>query len=207
VADEIAMAGDRSRYGLLVSALGAMLLAVSVFLPWYGLSVTGAGIALAQQLGDHIASEFGNAALQAHLAGFHGALQGLAGVQLGSVSGHDSLNGLAIVLLVLAGLGMLDAMMPLARAAGAVPEGAGGAVVLLGILAAACVIFRMVSPPVPDGHLLTLSVREGAWLALLGSLMMALGGLWPRAMPTISLGESQSGSDAFAALSGWTPSS
>lgn len=33
------MPGDRSRYGLFVSALGAVVLAVSVFLPWYGLSI------------------------------------------------------------------------------------------------------------------------------------------------------------------------
>ena len=45
------MVGERSRYGLLVSALGAVLLAVSVFLPWYGVSFTANGIALAQQGG------------------------------------------------------------------------------------------------------------------------------------------------------------
>jgi hypothetical protein len=39
------MAGDRPRYGSLVSALGAILLAVSVFLPWYGVSFTAHGIA------------------------------------------------------------------------------------------------------------------------------------------------------------------
>jgi hypothetical protein len=38
----------RSRYGLLISALGATLLAVAVFLPWYGTSrPAGAGTALA----------------------------------------------------------------------------------------------------------------------------------------------------------------
>ncbi len=198
------MAGDRSRYGLTVSALGAVLLAVAVFLPWYGVGLTNAGVALVQQTGDHFVAQFGNAALQAQLGGFHGAVQSLAGVQLGSVTGHDSVKGIAVVLLVLAGLGMLDAMLPLARAAGAVPQGAGGAVVLLGLLAAACVVFRMVSPPAPDGNVFALTLREGPWLALLGALMMALGGLWPRSIRTLGL--SDGGSDVWASLSGWTPS-
>jgi hypothetical protein len=198
------MAGNRSRYGLLVSALGAVILAVSVFLPWYGISLTSEGVALAQQVGDQFVSQFGNAALHASFSGLHGTLQALAGVQFGAVSAHDSIKGLAIVLLVLAGLGMLDSMLPLARAAGSVPQGAGGAVILLGIVASACVVFRMLVPPLPDGHVIAMSVREGAWLALLGSLMMALGGLWPRAVPTISLGENR-GTDVFATLSGWTP--
>ncbi|MHB8531815.1 MAG: hypothetical protein ACYDC2_03750 [Solirubrobacteraceae bacterium] len=194
----------------MVSALGAVLLAVSVFLPWYAVSLTGTGVALVQQAGDHLAAQFGNAALQAQLGTFHGAVQGLAGVPLGSVTGHDSLKGIAVVLLVLAGLGMLDAMLPLARAvpqrraqAGAVPQGAGGAVVLLGLVAVACVAYRMVSPPVPNGNALALSLREGAWLSLLGGLMMGLGGLWPRSMPVLGLGES---GEVFASRSGWTPS-
>ena len=58
------MAGDRSRYGLLVSALGAIVLALSVFLPWYGVSFTASGIAVAEQAGDQFAAQFGNAALQ-----------------------------------------------------------------------------------------------------------------------------------------------
>ena len=55
------MAGDRPRYGLLISALGAILLAVSVFLPWYGVSFTATGLAYAQQIGDQAAAQFGNA--------------------------------------------------------------------------------------------------------------------------------------------------
>jgi hypothetical protein len=43
------MDGSRSRYGLLVSALGAGLLATAVFLPWYGaVHVSGAARAGAQ---------------------------------------------------------------------------------------------------------------------------------------------------------------
>src|SRR6478735_629050 len=35
------MDADRSRYGLLVSALGATTMAVAVFLPWYGVTRAG----------------------------------------------------------------------------------------------------------------------------------------------------------------------
>lgn len=193
-ADESRVAGERSRYGLLVSALGAAMLVVSVFLPWYGVSLTSAGAALAQQTGGHVATQLGGAALQAQLPSVHGAAQALTGVQLGTVSGEDAVKGITVALLVLAGLGMLDAMLPLARSVG---QGAGGAVVLLGIVASALVVFRMVSPP-PAGEAFALSLREGAWLSLLGALMMMLGGMWPRAMPALGLGES---GEAFATLS------
>lgn len=140
------MVGDRSRYGLLVSALGAIVLAVSVFLPWYGVSFVG----------------------------HH---------RLATLTAQDALGGLHVLLLVLAGLALLDALFPLARAASAVPDGAGGSVVLMGALAAACVLYRMVDPATPAGELVSLSLREGAWLALLGSLTMVAGGLWPRRVP------------------------
>jgi hypothetical protein len=42
------------------------------------------------------------------------------------------------------------------------------------------VLYRMFDPPVPAGGLIALSLREGCWLALLGSLMMVLGPMWPR---------------------------
>jgi len=132
------MVGERSRYGLSVSALGAIVLAVSLFLPWYGTSP------VQQAAGEH------------------------------------ALRDLSIVLLALAGLAMLDALLPLVRTRAPLPGGAGGSVVLLGIVASACVLYRMVDPPASVGALPSPSLREGAWLALLGSLAMALGGMWPR---------------------------
>jgi hypothetical protein len=183
------MENGRSRYGLLVSALGAILLAVSIFLPWYELSLTPAGAATASRVGAGLVEQYGNATLQAHLAGLQGAFAALAGHGLGSVSAHQALSDLNVILLVVAGLALLDALVPLARAANAVPAGAGGAVVLLGLLATACVLYRMVFPPVPAGGVVALSLREGAWLSLFGALMMVLGGMWPRTMPVVAPGE------------------
>jgi hypothetical protein len=198
------MGGARSRYGLLVSTLGAILLAVSVFLPWYGLSFTASGVALVQQSADQLASQFGNASLQAYVGAQHASLSALAGHEFTAVSAHQVLKDLNVVLLALAGLAMLDALIPLARG-GAVPEGGGAAVVLLGALATLCVAYRIVHPPSVAGELVAFSLREGAWLALLGSLAIVAGGFWPRErLP--APGSSETGFEsAWSGLSGWTP--
>jgi hypothetical protein len=198
------MTGDRSRYGLLVSALGAIVLAVSVFLPWYGVSFTQNGISVVQQIGDQFTSQYGNAAAQSYLSGLHASLSSLAGQEFVSITAHQALKNLSILLLVLAGLAILDALFPLAKADGAIPDGAGRSVVLLGCVACACVAYRMFDPPTPAGSLVSLSTREGAWLALLGSLTMVIGGLWPRYQPNATGGETHP-RDLFSALSGWTP--
>jgi hypothetical protein len=201
------MTNERSRYGLLVSAVGAIVLAIAVFLPWYGISLTATGAAAVSQLGERFAAQFGNAALQSYVGGLHGTLAQLAGRQFVAVSAHQVLRDMNVILLVLAGVALLDSLLALARSGPAGPQGAGGAVVLVGLLASACVVFRMLIPPTPDGNLVTLSLREGSWLALLGSLMLALGGLWPRVVQPEASAEGRAGKDVWAAMSGWTPSS
>ncbi len=178
-----AMTGERSRYGLLVSSLGAALLAGSLFLPWYAVSVTQAGADSLGKAGSGLAARVAAGGLQAYAGGLHGTIAALAGEKVGALTAEQALSALSVVLLVLAGLSLLDALVPLARGRSRIPEGAGGAVVLLGILASGFVLYRMIAPPAPAGEMLALSLREGAWLSLLGALMVALGGLWPRAIP------------------------
>jgi hypothetical protein len=195
---------DRSRYGLLVAALGGILLAVAVFLPWYGVSLTPNGAAVAQQVSSQVASEFGSPALQARMAGVHAEIGALQGHQLAAVSAHQVLRHVSIVLLVLAALGILLALIPLA-AASASPAWSGNTWIgLLGVLAAAFIVFRMVDPPAVAGGVLELSLREGAWLALLGSLAMIAGSLWPAraGAPTASQAKIE---HVWSELSGWTP--
>jgi len=199
------MAGERPRYGLLISALGAIVLAVSVFLPWYGVSFTAAGLTLAQQVGDQAAAQFGNAALQSYMSmsSFHANLSSLAGHQFMALSAHQALKDLNVVLLILAGLAIAVALIALAGPASASSSSDGhrAPLLLLGAVAAVCVLYRMVDPPSVEGNFLALSLREGAWLALLGSIAMMAGALWPSsAVP----------SDAqlqrvWSELSGWTP--
>jgi hypothetical protein len=198
------MPGERSRYGLMLSALGAIVLAVSVFLPWYGVSFTANGIVVLQSVGDQVATQFGNATLQSYMSGLHANLGGLAGQEFTAVSAHQVLKDLNVILLVLAGLALLDALVPLARPDARVPEGAGASVVLVGSVATVCVLYRMVVPPTPAGGLVALSLREGAWLAMLGSLLMVGAGLWPRFLRARSGGEARVKS-TWSGLSGWTP--
>jgi hypothetical protein len=107
------MTGDRPRYGLLVSAFGAIVLAVAVFLPWYGVSFTVAGIAFAQQAGDQAAAQFGNATLQSYMGEFHANLSSLAGHQFTALSAHQALKDLNVVLLLLVGVAIVIALLAL----------------------------------------------------------------------------------------------
>src|SRR4051812_41685028 len=125
------MTNERSRYGLLVSSLGAALLAGSLFLPWYRVSVTQAGAGSLGHLGGRLAE---------HLGGLHGTLATLAGQQVGALTAEQALSALSVILLVLAGLALLDTLLPLARSGSGLPAGAGGAVVVLGMLATGCVL-------------------------------------------------------------------
>jgi hypothetical protein len=183
------MANDRSRYGLLVSALGAVLLAISVFLPWYAVNLTPDGATFAANALQSLAGQFGNGTLQQLAASVHGGVSSLSGQEIAALTAHQVLHDLGVVLLVLAGIALIDALMALARSAAPAGAGAGRAIVLVGLLATVCVIYRMAEPPVPAGGLVALSLREGSWLALLGSLMMVLGPIWPR----VSLEPAQGG--------------
>jgi hypothetical protein len=199
------MTSERSRYGLLVSSLGAALLAGSLFLPWYAVSVTRTGAGSISHLGGQLAAHLGGGSLQAYAGGLHGTIAALTGQKVGALTAEQALSALPVILLILAGLSLVDALVPLARTHSRIPDGAGGAVVLLGIVASGCVLYRMIAPPDPGGELVALSLREGAWLSLLGSLMVALGGLWPRSLPAIATADAFGG-DIWASLtSGTTP--
>lgn len=198
------MAGDRPRYGLLISALGAIVLAVSVFLPWYGVSFTAAGLAFAQQAGDQAAAQFGNATLQSYMGEFHANLSSLAGHQFTALSAHQALKDLNVVLLLLAGAAIVIALMTLAGAGSSSFNDHRAPLALLGVVAAVCVLFRMVDPPSPAGGFLALSLREGAWLALLGSGAMIAGSLWPERLGASNRSAAKL-ERVWSEFSGWTP--
>ncbi len=199
------MAGSRPRYGLALSALGAVLLAVAVFLPWYGVSFTARGVALAQHAGDQAAAQYGNAALQSVMSSLHASFGGLVGHELGSLSAHQALSTLNVVLLLLAGLAGAIALIGLAGPAAASSDANRGPLAVLGTLAAGCVLYRVVQPPEPGGGAIALSLREGAWLALLGALAIVAGALWPRPRASDGPVGAEDLQSAWAGLSGWTP--
>ena len=84
------------------------------------------------------------------------------------------------------------------------PDGHRAPLALLGILAALCVLYRMVDPPTPAGNFLALALREGAWLALLGSAAMVAGAVWPDRLGGSTPSDAKL-ENALSGLSGWTP--
>jgi hypothetical protein len=168
------MADDRATGGLLISALGSAVLAVSMFLPWYSVSITADGAAAAQQQLASVAQQYGNANLQA-MAGQVGAgFNSVVGRQVTTVSAHDVLKDLSVILLLLAGVALLVSLLRLAD----VLETSGGQIALVGGAAVLCVLFRMISPPGADTDLISLSPSWGSWLALVAAAALVVGGLW-----------------------------
>ena len=170
------MADDRAPLGFLIAALGAAVLAVSVFLPWYGVSITASGAATAQQELTTVAQQYGNANFQTGASQIGAEFSSLAGHQLATVSAHDVSKNVSRILLLLAGISLLAALLRLAGAG--VFEAGGGQIALAGGTAALFVLFRMVSPPGAEIDLVSLSLSWGIWLALLGAGAIVAGGLF-----------------------------
>ncbi len=200
------MGDSRAGYRLVVAALGAVLLAVAVFLPWYGVSFTSHGVAFVQQAGDQAAAQYGNAAMKSYLGMFHANVAGLAGHEFVAVSAHQALKQINVVLLIVAGLCVVVALVGLAGPRSSA-ESNRGPLALLGALAAALALFRILVPPSAGGGaegLLALSVREGAWLAVLGALAIIGGAVWPRRREGKEPSQAQL-ENVWSGLSGWTP--
>jgi len=194
------MAEDGPRIGSLIAAVGAPLLAVSVFQPWYALSVTAAGATSAQQAFSKLAVQFGNAALQSQAQGVASRFNALAGRQVATLSADQALKYAHIVLLILAAAAFVSA---LSRLAG-VSQVSDGQIALIGLTATICVLFRMVAKPVAAEEVFSLSLSWGSWLALGSSLAIAVGGVWPRLTRSATPSAATLGK-TWEGLSGWTP--
>ena len=182
------------------------MLVVSVFLPWYGVSLTANGTAYFQQVTDKVVTQWGNAALQDQLGAANARVSGLAGHQLATLSGHQALKYTSIVLLLLGGVAFLLALLRLVDSPG-LPSAKGSAIVGLGVLATVCVLFRMGEPPSAPGQFseyFSLSLHYGAWLALVSSLGLVLGSVGPRTRSPRA-GSARESQNLWAELSGWTP--
>src|SRR5436305_1978154 len=140
------MVDDRAPLGLLVAALGAAVLAVAVFLPWYGVSITASGAASAQQELATVAQQYGNSTFQTGEGELGAEFSSLAGRQLTTVSAHQALRDISRILLVLAGISLLASLLRLAGITGLLEAG-GGQIALAGCLAVLFVLYRMLPPP------------------------------------------------------------
>jgi len=189
-----AMVDDRAPLGLLIAAIGAAVLAISVFLPWYGVGITASGAASAQQELTTAAQQYGNASFQTTASQVGAQFSSLAGRQVATVSAHDVLKDLSPLLLILAGISLLASLLRLAGVIGLL-EGGGGRIAAVGSAAALCVLFRMLERPGAEANLVSLSLGWGIWLALLSAAAIVGGGLLsasaqPRRRPTSSYGPS-----------------
>jgi hypothetical protein len=183
------MLDDRVRFGLLVSALGAALLVVSVFLPWYAVGLTANGAASARQALSSAAQQYGNADFQAQANSVGAGFSALAGHQLATLSAHQLLKDLGPALLILAAIGLLASLLRLAGLSAPI-EADGRQIALVGVAASLCVLFRMVDLPGQQQAFVSLTLGWGIWLALASSVAIVGGGLWstPRARPARSSG-------------------
>jgi hypothetical protein len=168
------MVDRRPAGGLLVSALGAAVLAVSMFLPWYSVSITATGAAEAQQQFASAAQQYGNPAMQAMASQIGAGFSSVAGRPLVTLSAHQALKDISVILLLLAGVALLAALLRLAD----VVEVGGDQIALVGFAAVLLVLYRILSPPGGPTDLVSLSLSWGSWLALLAAVAIAGGGIW-----------------------------
>src|SRR5664279_1448740 len=98
------MTEPRSGVGPIVAVAAAALLALSIFLPWYGVRITASGAADAQQALKVAAARYGNATLQSEANAIGSSFSSIAGRQVATLSAHQVLKNISVVLLLLAAL-------------------------------------------------------------------------------------------------------
>jgi hypothetical protein len=159
---------------------GGAMLALSVFLPWYSVGITAGGAAYAQQAINAVAQRYGNASFQAAATNIGAQFPTLAGHQLGTVSAHQILKTISVLLLILAAMAFVGGLLWLVEADAPIQVN-GGQVAAVGAIATLFVLFRLVDHPGPSAPFISLSLSWGIWLAFLSSLAIVIGGLIGRA--------------------------
>jgi len=169
------MADDRSRTGFLVAALGAAVLAVSVFLPWYGVDITASGAAAVEQRIATLAQEYGNSNLQTQLQQWEWNHGSLVGYQIGTLSAHRYLQYTSMILFVIAGIALVGALFRLADMQGLL-FATGNQLAVVGGLAALLIVSRMILRPAGSQTFVSLSLKSGIWVSLLSAAAIVVGG-------------------------------
>ena len=154
----------------------AAILGLSIFLPFYSVRITASGAAYAQQAMKIAAARYGNATLQNQANAIGSSFSSVAGRQVATLSAHQVLKNISVILLLLAALAFLGALIWLTGASSQL-EVSGGQVAAVGAVATLLVLYRMVDRPGTPLNLYSLSLGWGAWLASLSSAAIVLGGL------------------------------
>ncbi len=171
---------SRSPIGPIIAVTASAVLAVSIFLPWYGVTITAGGAAYAQQALKIAAAQYGNATLQTEANAIGSSFSSVAGRQLATLSAHQALKNVSVILLLLAALSFLGALIWLTGARGTL-EVSGGQVAAVGTVATLLVAYRLVARPGTPFDVYSLSLAWGAWLGLISSVAIVVGGLIGRA--------------------------
>jgi hypothetical protein len=170
------MTEPRPGAGPIVAVTASALLALSIFFPWYGVTITASGAAYAQQALKVAAARYGNATLQTEANAIGSSFSSVAGRQVATLSAHQALKNTSVILLLLAALSFLGALVWLTGASGSL-QVSGGQIAAVGTVATLLVLYRMVDRPGTQLGAYSLSLGWGAWLALLSSVAIVVGGL------------------------------
>lgn len=151
---------QRESTGYSVALLGGIALAASLWLHWYSFRIPAAVIdsadTIARQLGFSQAAVDSNAQLLSQLAPFH-------------VTAWQTMTTIPGVLLAASVVGGGLSLLAISGRASSVAK----LVSVAGAVGAVFVVYRLASPPGPDG---ILHPAFGVWLALGGSLAIVAGG-------------------------------
>jgi hypothetical protein len=169
------MHGVRAQTGLLIAAIAAAVLAIAVFQPWYGLSLTPTGAAAVQQELATVAQQYGNAALQAQVKSVGAKYDALVGKTIVTIDARRASSRGSTILLALAGIALLASLLRLVDAGGLL-YASGRQIALVGALAALAVLAGAVIPPVKEAYM-SISLAWGFWLALLSTGAILAGGI------------------------------
>jgi hypothetical protein len=172
----VLMAGN-AQFGRILAVVGAGVLAVSVFLPWYSVRLSADGTAYAQVALNAAAQRYGNSTLQAEANSIGSTFTNATGHQIATVTAHEYLKTISVVLLILAAVAFLGALLWLAEVEEPVRV-SGGQIAAVGGVALLLVLYRMVDHP--STEFFSLSLGWGIWLALLSSVAVVAGGLLGR---------------------------
>jgi hypothetical protein len=170
------MTESRSGVGPVVAVTASALLALSVFSPWFGVTITASGASYAQQVLKAAAARYGNATLQTEANAIGSSFSSVAGRKVATLSAHQALKNISVILLLLAGLSFLGALVWLTGASSTL-EVSGGPIAAVGTVATLLVLYRMINRPGTPFAAYSISLGWGAWLALFSSVAIVVGGL------------------------------
>ncbi|MDX6480529.1 MAG: hypothetical protein QOG85_1039 [Gaiellaceae bacterium] len=164
------MEDDHAPVGLLIAAIGAVMLALSVFAPWYRVTITAQGAAAPRTELAVATRPYASSAFQARLNAMGPRLNALAGRQIATESPKGTLKRDTLILLGIAAVAFLASLLRLANTRGLL-FATGNQIALMGGAAFLLGFFRTLWRPgaAVNQPLVMHSLGWGIWLALVSA--------------------------------------